>query len=201
MGDFLDRLNHLSKMHSDTLRGGRRIIQFMRQAGGHCAECLQLFLLSGTTLDVPKTCHHRAENFRSDFRTEPQQSPKCFLRKNDQSRVALGARGEHIRRAEQQRDFAEKRTGSVASDNAVFLQGADFSLKENKKMTRPLAFLEEHFAGGNPPFFRLFNANLLFLPKVGKKRNFAEQGHHGLALRQLFDSTQNPFTCWRQLRY
>ena len=46
MGDRLDRLNHLSEMHGDTLGGGGRIIQFMRQAGGHGSERLQLFFLS-----------------------------------------------------------------------------------------------------------------------------------------------------------
>lgn len=64
-------------------------------------------------------------------------------------------------------------------------------------MARSLAFLEEHFSGGKPPFFGVFDANLLFLPEVGKKRNLAEQAHRGLTVRQLFDGTQNPFTCWR----
>jgi hypothetical protein len=84
MGNFLNRLNHFSEMHSDTLRGGGRIIQFVRQAGGHCAERLQFLLLSGASLDVTKTRDHRTENFRGDFRTESQQSPKRLLGKNDQ---------------------------------------------------------------------------------------------------------------------
>ena len=46
MGDRLDRLNDLSQMHGDALGGGGRIIQFMRQPGGHGSEGLQLFPLS-----------------------------------------------------------------------------------------------------------------------------------------------------------
>ena len=45
MGDRLDSLNHLSKMHCNALRGGRGIVQFMSKAGGHCSERLQLLLL------------------------------------------------------------------------------------------------------------------------------------------------------------
>src|SRR4029450_13493995 len=115
MGDFLDRLDHLSEMHGNTLRSGGRIVQFMRQASGHRAESLQFFLLARTTLEVSKTRDHRAENFGGDPRAESQPPPKRLLRKNDQSRVALGARGEHVRRAKQQRDLAEQRTRSAAS--------------------------------------------------------------------------------------
>src|SRR4029077_8704116 len=129
MGDFLDRLDHLSEMHGDTLSSGGRIVQFMRQAGGHRAEGLQFFLLSRTTLDVSKTRHHRAEDFGGDFRTESQQFLKRLLSKDDKSRVALDACGEHVSGAKQQWDLAEKRTRSVASDNAVFLESADFSFK------------------------------------------------------------------------
>jgi hypothetical protein len=50
-------------------------------------------------------------------------------------------------------------------------------------MTRSLTFLEEHFAGSEPPFFRILDANVLLFLEVSKKRNLAEQAHHGLALR------------------
>ena len=45
MGDRLDRLNYFAKLHCDALRGGGRVIQFMRKTGGHCSERLQLLLL------------------------------------------------------------------------------------------------------------------------------------------------------------
>ena len=73
----------------------------------------------------------------------------------------------------------------------MFLRDADFSLKENKKILRLLPFLEEHFASGKPPFFRLLDANLIFLLEVRKEGNLAEQGHHCLAVRHLCDGAQN----------
>ena len=83
MGDRLDHLNHLSKMHRDALCGGGRIVQLMRKAGGHCSERLQLFLLLPRTLDVAKTRHHRSENLTRNRRAEPQQLPERLLRKDD----------------------------------------------------------------------------------------------------------------------
>jgi hypothetical protein len=77
----------------------------------------------------------------------------------------------------------------------MFLESADFSLDENEKMARSRAFPKEHFAGGKPPFFRLLDANLLILLEIGKKRNLAEQAYHALALRHLFDRTQNRLRC------
>ena len=183
MRDFLDRLNQFSEKDSDPLGGRGRIVQFMRQAGGHCAERLQLFLLSRGPLEIAKTRHHRPEDFRGDLRTASHQAPKCLFGENDQPGVAFGARGEDVRRAEQQRDFTEKRTGSVASDNAVLLQGADFSLKEDKKMASALPFTEEQFAGGKPPFFSLLEANLVFRLELGKERYLAEQARRGFGLR------------------
>jgi hypothetical protein len=46
MGDRLNCLNHLPKMHRDTPRGRGGIVQFMRETGGHRSERSQLFLLS-----------------------------------------------------------------------------------------------------------------------------------------------------------
>ena len=195
MGDRLDHLNHLSKMHRDALRGGGRVIQFMCKAGGHCSERLQLLLLLRRTFQVAKTRRHRAENLAGNRRTEPQQTPKPLFRENDESGVGFRARGQNVGDAQQQRDLAKKCAGPVARDNnllvAVLFGDADFTLKEHKKMLRVLPLLDEHFARGKPPFFRLLDANLIFILKVRKEGNLAEQVHHRLGVRHLCDGSQN----------
>ena len=58
-------------------------------------------------------------------------------------------------------------------------------------MLRALPLLDEHFARGKPPFFRLLDANLIFILKVRKEGNLAEQVHHRLGVRHLCDGSQN----------
>ena len=71
----------------------------------------------------------------------------------------------------------------------MFFPDNDLSLEKNREMLHVLRFLEEH--SGKPPFFRLLDANLIFILQVRKEGNLAEQVHHRLGVRHLCDGSQN----------
>lgn len=73
--------------------------------------------------------------------------------------------------------------------STMFFPDNDLSLEKNREMLHVLPFLEEH--SGKPPFFRLLDANLIFILKVHKEGNPAEQVHHRLAVPHLSGGSQN----------
>ena len=78
-----------------------------------------------------------------------------------------------------------------ASLLSVLLPDAHFSFQEHKEILRALPLLDEHFARGQPPFFRFLDANLIFILKVRNEGNLVEQVHHRLGVRHLCDGSQN----------
>ena len=102
-----------------------------------------------------------------------------------------------VRNAEQQRHFAEECAGPVTRDDdlliAVSLRDADFAFQENKKVLRGLPFLDKHLACVQPPFFRMLDANAIFILEVRKQRSPAQLGHQRLTVCHLCGGTQNRF--------
>ena len=124
MGDRLDRVNQFSEMHRDTLGSGGRVIQLMRKPGGHCAERLQLFLLSRRAFDVakPRRIARKVSQIQSRV-TDSKKAPP----ENDQP---VHARPARIRRRAKQQPDRQKTHRVGCERQRRFFRAS--SLKEHK---------------------------------------------------------------------